>query len=195
MKLFLDKFKDGRASVFVVAFLILVSPFIFVWLIIKTIIDYFKYKKSLYYKDTKEKYSWLCAHSEHVLFYNAIKTEKFPIDFYRDKSNKSTGCGYFVYGDVLILCDYDSEIIFFDNNREEWFVNDERDFVSLETAVYDELEKANKLLDKGVCNRAIVFVDSCEYDKATKKQCNNIGFLIINDSDKISALKNSQLFN
>lgn len=190
MRPFFDKLKDGLAAVLVVVFLILASPFIFVWLIIKTIRDYFSYKKSLYYKDTKEKYSWLCSQSEHITFYNAIKAEKLPIDFYRDKSNKATGCGYFVYGDVLILCDYDSDIFFFDNEREEWFVNDERDCVLLENAVYDEIEKANKLLGDSICKRAFLFVEKSVYDKARKKQYENIEFLITTDRDRISVLKN-----
>ena len=34
-----------------------------------------------YYKDTKERYSWLCADSAHISFYDDIKKSELPIEY------------------------------------------------------------------------------------------------------------------
>ena len=105
--------------------LVLGSPFILIYLIFATITDYFKYKKTQYYKDTQEKYSWLCARSYYVVFYDAIKSAGLPVDYYRDRETKMTGYGYFIHKDILIICDYDSDILYFNKDENEWLVYDE----------------------------------------------------------------------
>ncbi len=144
----------------------------------------------MYYKDTHERYSWMCGQSEHVTFYNAVKKENLPIDYYRFNALHMTGYGFFIYNDILILCDYDSDICFFDKDRKEWFVNDERDYITLESAVNDKIIKVNKFIGDNVCKKAIVFVESEIYAETTEKHYDIIKFLKITDGDKISALKN-----
>ena len=135
--------------------LVLASPFILLYLIFATITDYFKYKKTQYYKDTHEKYSWLCARSYHVVFYNAIKSTGLPIDYYRDKETKMTGYGYFIHKDKLIVCDYDSDILYFDKNENEWLVYDENDYMLLESTIDSEIEKVNDFFVKTDVNRQL----------------------------------------
>lgn len=185
----MKKFSDVMVSFFVVVLLVLASPFIFIFFILKSIRDYIKYKKSMYYQDTHERYSWMCGESEHITFYNAVKKENLPIDYYRFNALKMTGYGYFIYDENLILCDYDSDICFFDNDKKEWFVNDEHDYVTLESAVNDEIIKVNEFIGKNVCKQAIIFVESEMYSETTEKHYDNIKFLSITDGDKISALK------
>ena len=57
----------------------------FLWVIIITPYDYVRYKCSRYYKDTKEKYSWLYTFSYYLRLYDAVKKADLPIDFYRFK--------------------------------------------------------------------------------------------------------------
>ena len=65
MKTFLNKFSEAMITVFIVVLLIIASPLIFIWIVIATTIDYFKYKKSRYYQDTGEKYS--CFVPGHIM--------------------------------------------------------------------------------------------------------------------------------
>ena len=66
--------------------MIVLFPVIVLFLLVVLIytpFDYLKYKRSRYYKDTKEKYSWFCASSAYIKFYDLIKNENLPIEFYR----------------------------------------------------------------------------------------------------------------
>ena len=95
MKTFFKKFFEALSTVIGAVGLLLFSPFILilfaVFIVVLTIINYIKYKKTSYYKDTKERYSWLCADSAHISFYNDIKKSELPIDYYRDNNIKTAG--------------------------------------------------------------------------------------------------------
>jgi hypothetical protein len=189
MKAFSGKFREAMVTVFIVILLILASPFILVWLIFATITDYIKYKQTQYYKDTGEKYSWLCCHSSCISFYNDITNAHLPIEYYRDKGIKITGYGYFIYKDTLLLCDYDSDF-FFDKETDEWVIYDEHDYILLETAVDDYIKKVNDFLGRKVCNKAIIFTESELLEDAPENKYERIEFLPMTDGDKFSALKN-----
>ena len=169
MKTFLNKFSEAMITVFIVVLLIIASPLIFIWLVIATTRDYFKYKESRYYQDTREKYSWLCARSYHVTFYNDIKDAKLPINYYRNDEIKITGYGYFIYNNTLILCDYDSDTFFFDK---------------------EEIKRVNEFLGEEICKKAILFVQSDSLENAPEKHYEKIDFLPVTDDNKISALRN-----
>lgn len=189
MKIFFKEFRDAMISLLVAILLILFSPFILIWLIIATIRDYIKYKKSLYYQDTYEKYSWMCGSSYYVAFYDAIKSAGLSIDYYRSNEVKLTGYGYFIYNDILLLCDYDSDTLHFDKDNDEWLVYDEDDYLLLETEIDEEIKKVNEFLGKEQCKRVILFVESEMLVEVPEKHYDRIEFLPIIDGDKISALK------
>ena len=170
--------------------LLIASPFILVWLPIKTIRDYLKYKQSKYYQDTGEKYSWLCADTSHISFYNDIKDARLPIKYYRDKKIRITGYGYFIYDNTLILCDYDSDLLFFDKDKYEWLVYEEHDYLLLENEIDEEIKKANEFLGENICKKALLFVDKDLLEEASQKQYERIEFLSITDGNKVAALKN-----
>lgn len=190
MKEFLNKFGEAVVIVFIVMLLIIASPFIIVWLVIKTTRDYFKYKESRYYKDTSEKYSWLCADTAHISFYNDLKDAGVPIKYYRDDNIRITGYGYFIYNDFLILCDYDSDTIFFDKDKDEWLVYEEHDYLLLENEVNEEIKRVNEFLGEEICKKAILFVENDLLENAHEKHYEKIEFLSITDGNKISALRN-----
>ena len=169
--------------------LVLVSPFILIYLIFATITDYFKYKKTQYYKDTQEKYSWLCARSYYVVFYDAIKSAGLSVDYYRDRETKMTGYGYFIHNDILITCDYDSDILHFNKDENEWLVYDEHDYMLLEPTIDDEIKKVNDFLGENRCNQAIIFVENELLEEATVKEYERVKLLPVEDDNKISALE------
>ncbi len=181
--------EDILVTIFIVVFVTIASPLILVWLIIRTIVDYFKYKKSKYYSDTHERYSWMCGESEHIVFYNELKKANLPVDYYRDDLIKMTGYGYFIFKNILILCDYDSDVIYFDFDNENWFVNGECSLL-LEPAINDEIKKVNKLLGANVCERAILLVDSRILADVPEKHYENFEFLPVTNKNRVSALRN-----
>ena len=189
MKEFLNKFGEVLIIVFIVMLLIIASPFIIVWLVIKTIKDYFKYIEGRYYQVTREKYSWLCAGTPHICFYNDIKDAGLPIKYYRDKSIRITGYGYFIYNSTLILCDYDSETLFFDKEKNEWLVYEEHDYLLLENKIDEEIKKVNEFLGEEVCNNAIIFVESDLLEDVPEIHYEKIEFLSVTEGNKVSALK------
>lgn len=193
MKTFFKKFFEAISTVIGAVGLLLLTPFILILLAIfiavLTIINYIKYKKTSYYKDTKERYSWLCADSAHISFYNDIKKSELPIEYYRDKNIKTAGYGYFVYRDILIIHDFDN-VIYFDSEQNEWFIYEEHGENLLKEKVEEEIKKANEFFGENRCNKAIVFVEDEVLDEAPEKYYENIELLRVTGTDEISALNN-----
>ena len=132
----------------------------------------------------------LCARSYHVTFYNDIKDAKLPIKYYRDKNTRITGYGYFIYNDVVILCDYDSDAFFFDKDKDEWFIYEEHDYLILENEINEEIKRVNEFLGEDICKKAILFIESDLLEDESEKHYEKIEFLSIIDGNKISSLRN-----
>lgn len=188
MKLFLKKFGEALLTFFIAVLFIIFSPIILILFLIKTVSDYFKYIKSRYYRDTHEKYSWMCASSDYITFYNTIKNAELPVEYYRDNQIKETGYGYFVYKDTLLICDYDSDSVYFDKEREEWFAYDTKDCVLLESEVDKEIEAVNKFLGENRCSKAVIFIESSILEDVPEKHYERIEFLPVSNLDLVSAL-------
>ena len=156
-------------------------------LLIITPFDYLKYKKSRYYKDTKEKYSWLCTSSYYIKFYDMIKNENLPIDFYRcNQGVPLTGYGFFVYKDILILNDYEP---CYDEEKNIWLVEIEDEYVDIIEDVKRSIDRCNELLKKDVCKRAVVLIDNDLYEQHPNLKYENIEFLPVNNDLDIEAIK------
>ncbi len=153
-----------------------------------TPIDYYKYKKSRYYKDTHEKYSWLCTSSYYIKLYDLIRNEKLPIDYYRCEYIPITGYGYFIYKDILILNDYEPS---FDVERDIWTVEIEDEYIDIKDDVENAIERCNDFLKKDVCKKAIVLIDSDVYNEHPSIKYELFDFVPIYDNNTASALKNA----
>ena len=159
-------------------------------LLIITPFDYFKYKKSRYYKDTKEKYSWLCASSYYIKFYDMIKNENLPIDFYRCDYAQITGYGFFVYKDTLILNDYEP---CYDEEKNIWLVEIEDEYVDIKIDVENAIDRCNELLKTDTCKKAVVLIDKDIFEEHPNVKYENIEFLPTSsdlDVEAISTLIN-----
>ena len=158
----------------------------FVWLLLTTPIDYIRYKRSRYYKDTKEKYPWLYSTSYYLKFYDAVKNADLPIDFYRFKENGITGYGYFVYKDILILNDYEP---CFDDEKGIWLVEIEDEYVDIKDDVYSAIDSCNELIGDTVCKRAVIMIDKDLYEEHPDVNYENIEFLPVKNHFDIEAIK------
>ncbi len=168
---------------------ILLGPIILLfllWLIITTPIDYIQYKRSRYYKDTKEKYSWLCMSSYYIKFYDLIQKENLPIDYYRCDDVSITGYGFFVYKDILILNDYEP---CYDEEKNIWLVEIEDEYVDIKEDVEDVIGRCNELLKKDVCKKAVVLIDKDLFEEHLDVKYENIDFLPVENDHDVEAIK------
>ena len=186
--LFFKKFGEALFAVLIGILCVVFSPVILIVLLVKTISDYIKYKKSRYYHDTHEKYSWMCASSDYITFYNAAKAAGVPVEYYRDNRIKETGYGYFIFNNTMLVCDYDSDCVYFDKDREEWFAYDAKDCILLESKVDKEIEAVNELLGENRCSKAIIFIEGSMLEGVPEKHYERLEFLSVSDRDLVSAL-------
>ncbi|MBR2413188.1 MAG: hypothetical protein IKB13_01690 [Clostridia bacterium] len=190
MKTFLTKLHEKLPEILVYLLLPIAAPIVLILMGVVSVKEHLKYKKTRYYRDTHERFTVLGGATTHIAFYNAIKESDLPVAFYRDKTAKAAGYGYFLYDDVLILCDYDSDICFFDKEKGEWMVHCARDYRLLATEVDEQLQKANAFFGTDKCKRAVVLMEKSVLDAADTKQYVNFEFLPVVNGDMAAAVKN-----
>ncbi len=155
-------------------------------LLIATPFDYIKYKRTQYYKDTHEKYSWLCTSSYYITLYDLIKKENLPIAYYRCYDALVTGYGYFIYKDTLILNDYEP---CFDGERKVWTVEIEDEYVDIKEEVEAAIENCNAFLKAEVCKKAVVLIDRDVLSEHPDTRYDFFAFVPVCDDDIATALK------
>ena len=156
-----------------------------VCLVLFTPFDYLCYKRTRYYKDTHDKYTWLSGRSPYITLYNVIKTEEFPIEYYR-VADSFTGYGYFVCGDTLILNDYNP---CYDEETGHWQVEIEDEYVDIQTDVADEIKQCNELLKAEVCRKAVVLMDGDTWEEHPDVAYENLTFVPVYEEDLPKAIK------
>ena len=176
---------NAKETIFTVLLFPIVVLFL-IGLLIITPFDYFKYKKSRYYKDTKEKYSWLCTSSYYIKFYDMIKSENLPIDFYRCDYAPISGYGFFVYKDILILNDYEP---CYDEVKNIWLVEIEDEYVDIKIDVENAIDRCNELLKNDICKKAIVLIDKVLFEEHPNVKYENIEFLPVSNDLDVEAIK------
>ena len=170
---------------------ILALPFIVLLLLIMLILtpfDYFKYKMSRYYKDTKEKYSWFCSETYHIRLYNQIKKENLPIDYYRCEDAPITGYGFFVYKDTLIIYDY---VLYYDTETLKWLVESEdgENYAEIQDTAEAEIERCNEYLKDNVCKKAAILINMEVFEEQPAPEYENIRFITVKNNRDIEPLK------
>jgi hypothetical protein len=164
-------------------------PFVFILLfllVLYTPIDYLRYKKTFYYKQIKEKYTWLCGGSTYIKVYDLVQKNKLPIDFYRNKAVSTTGYGWFKFQDCLLLVDYN---ICYDEELCEWVVNfGDDEPAPLESVAVGEIDAFNTKFGKNI-EKAVVLIDEEIYNDIVKYYFSDIVFLKIENEKYLPALK------
>ncbi len=180
------KEKSTKAKEIIMTILFMpVALFFSFWLLIITPFDYFQYKRTRFYKDTREKYAWLCMKSDYIKLYDLIKNANLPIDYYRCKDVPVTGYGYFVYKDTLILNDYEP---FFDEEKNTWMVEIEDAYIDIKDDVQNTVDSCNALLKKAVCTKAILLIDSELYNEHPDVTYDLFDFAPVCDDDTLAVL-------
>ena len=139
--------------------LILILPF-----------DYIKYKRALYYKNTKKKYTFFAASNQNFKIYNEINKNNLPISFIHHPKEKSLVYGWFVFEKTLIIVnafnfEYDSE-------SEQWVFTGEVDeeenrvLLSIDEYIKTEIEEVNQALNDTVCDKAVILICGDDLENA-----------------------------
>ena len=153
--------------------------------------DYIKYKGSLFYKNTKKKYTFFEASNENFKIYNKINKNNLPISFILHPKEKSIVCGWFVFEKTLIIVNafnfkYDSEL-------EKWVFSTEFDgeenrvLLSIDEYIATEIEEVNQAFNDKVCDKAVILICADDLENA-ENAYNEERFLIYKD-DMIEKLR------
>ena len=124
--------KEKRSALKDVLYTLLFLPLILLSIIgflVFTPIDFVRYKRMAYYKDTRTKYHLFISLSPYVQLYNAVKKSALPIDYHPSDADFCEGYGFFTYKDTLILNDIAPH---FDKKENRWTVEINDEYVSLQ---------------------------------------------------------------
>lgn len=184
MKEKLVKFGKVILVVLFIPFLILIIIGVFLY----TPIDFIRYRITKYYKDTKEKYTWMSTSSYYIRMYDSIMKADLPIEYIRRKEVRLNGYGYFFYKNFLIL-DY---LMFYDKEINAWTaeVNEDEGYIRVEEAVNRDIQEFNEYMNAEIVNRAAILVRNDEIDKFSIQELENCEILLVAQDDITTALKN-----
>ncbi|MBO5324287.1 MAG: hypothetical protein J6A88_09400 [Oscillospiraceae bacterium] len=158
--------------------------------------DYIKYKRSAYYKLTHKKYTLYSASSIQFDIYNEIIENDLPIKYIRNPEEDALAWGWFVYDQTLIVPE--SLTFEFDAKSGEWnycaeiIEDDETEkeiLMSLSEYMEDNIQSANELAGKIICNKAIVLIEAGDIVGNVNLAKDDPNFLVY-DGNRVEVLKN-----
>lgn len=184
MKKLLNKIIDFFGTLFG----ILLALIIGICLILLLPVDYFKYRRSPYYKTEHKKYRLFAGTGINFELYNEIIKNELPIKYIYNPNDESLECGWFVYDNTLII----PNVFCFEYNTEsdKWnycgeVVEDDgtekRIVMSLDEYMETEMQEVNELAGDMICDKAVVLIDvNCVENVELAKKENN--FLVYDDN-------------
>lgn len=155
-------------------------------LVLYTPVDCLRYKRSRYYKDTRERYSWLAGGSCYVKLYGLIKRETLPIEYHRYTHSAATAHGCFLYGDTLILNDYEP---CYDAEQDVWTIEVDDEYVDIRGDVDGEITRCNEFLGTERCQKALVLIDRDVWEEHPEAHYERIEFLPVDGDWDAEAIK------
>ena len=156
--------KNALRSVRDVILLILILPLLLLVLVCYLFtfpITFFRYRHSLYYKDTGEKCK-LWGLTDYVRLYDVIKKNGLPMTHLRAKEVSLTGYGYWILGNAAVTFGYEPE---YDEKTESWVTTqeDEEGEASTPRPLWEAyLEECNSLPGGERCDFVYLLVDGEE---------------------------------
>ena len=151
-------------------------------------VDYIKYKRSLYYKKERKKYTLFAATGEAFDLYNEILKNDLPIRFYQNPNDPSPACGWFVLDNTLIIVNVFS--FEFDHESGTWKYcveeDDEvREILTLDEYIEMEIEEANELAGQMICKDAVVLIDGDCIDDTEKEKAEKRFLIYENNREEV----------
>lgn len=162
-----------------------------IFLIVLIPFDYIKYKRSLYYKRERKKYTLYVACGTAFDLYNEILKNDLPIKYISNPKDEGLAYGWFVYDKTLLILDCVAE---YDPQEKKWGCGEYGDnsrevaFAPLEDFLKQEVDEMNELLGSIVCDKAVVLMDADCFDDV--EQAKNEKCFLIYDGNREEVLKN-----
>lgn len=159
----------------------------FVFLIFLLPVDYIRYKRSAYYRQTHKKYQSYIASNPKFAVHNDILENNLPIQYIENVNNP--GCGWFVFGNTLIIVNAFS--FKYDSTQQKWGSYDGEDeqtvLITLEEYIELDLEDFNTIAGQTPCTEAVVLARSKDIEdiEAAKTEPR----FLIYDKDRAEVLK------
>lgn len=151
-----------------------------------TPIDYCRYKRTPYYKDTRAKYRWFNSLSPYVQLYDAVKKSGLPIDYHPSDADFCEGYGFFTYKGTLILNDCSPV---FDEEENTWTVEVADKYVDLQDEIARTVAQCNAVLGENICQTAAVLVDSDLLEKHPDITFESLTLVPVKEKDLGAALR------
>lgn len=149
--------------------------------------DYIKYKRSLYYKKERRKYTLFAATGVAFDLYNEILKYDLPIRFYENPHDPSPACGWFVLDDTLIIVNAFSFELDEESGEWRYCCDEDETYMLLEEYIETEIAEANELSGQVICSDAVVLVDGDEAGVVEKLKAEK-RFLVY-ENDRVEVLK------
>ena len=149
--------------------------------------DYIKYKRSLYYRKERKKYTLFAATGVAFDLYNEILKNDLPIRFYENPHDPSPACGWFVLDDTLIIVNAFSFKLDEESGEWRYCCDEDETYMLLEEYIETEIAEANELLGQVICSDAVVLVDGDEAGVVEKLKAEK-RFLVY-ENDRVEVLK------
>ncbi|MBR5773805.1 MAG: hypothetical protein IKY44_03025 [Clostridia bacterium] len=154
--------KNFMSDILPVLALVIALPLSVLVIVFYVPIDYIKYKRSLYCKQTGERYSFFMGSSPSVVFYNIVFKNNLSIRYVPVDKDSEREFGWFVYENTLIIPSCFS--FTFDDEKQQWVCESEKQegedpvYMTLEDYIELEMTELNKACGDKVCDKAVVLI-------------------------------------
>lgn len=111
MKKFLEELENDLL-------VIILTPVILLIALVGTPIDFIRYRRSAFYRDTHHKYDLFLGTTTWIRLYEIMRRDNLPLDFHLWSTKEETS-GYFRCRDTLLVLDH---LLAYAPNLQEWLV-------------------------------------------------------------------------
>lgn len=157
------------------------------FILCKAPVDYIRYRRSLYRKETGEKAHWW-PYNDYIRLYDIIKTNNLPLKYLRNTAVDINGDGYWIIGNAAITPDWG---LAYDEDKAKWTANEEDDEetpVDRETANC-HLEACRALPGGEHCNFVYLLVDKADVPESAVLSFDTYRIVPYSPKDPLPALE------
>ena len=176
--------KDSKLfSVLTFPFVILICFFVFLYMLLYTPVDIFRYcfsnrrkeMKRLYGKQAK--YTWLVTLTAHYRIFELISKNDLPILFVRKNKNPCE-YGYFYYNKTLFIADV---VPHFDEKSGNWYIvmgHDQSDLAAYIETQKEDFHRCTGYNENAKCEEVIFLVNEKDIYGKEKDLIENTDFIL-----------------
>ncbi len=156
----MKKWKEILANILAVPVTVATLLGLSLWALLKAPADWFRYRKSFFYREQGEKFRlFLCDNPQYRL-YNLIRERNLPIRYIPGNPEKPSESGWFLYKNTLIV--HDLFVMTYDAPENRWLVGNA---TPLMEHVLSRLRELNRVLGREECTQMFLPIRRSEIAK------------------------------